>query len=68
MLRVVGNFGKQLHFFSDTSKTVNNIILSDTDKMLKAEKKVAKTFNDCFTNLTEKLKLKSITFNDRVKS
>ena len=40
-------------FFSDTNKTVNNIVLSDNDKMLKDEKKVAKTFNDYFTNLTE---------------
>ena len=40
-------------FFSDTSKTVNNIVLSDNGKMLKDEKKVAKTFNDYFTNLTE---------------
>ena len=51
-------------FFSDTNKTVNNIILSDNDKMLKDEKKVAKTLNDYFTNLTKKLKLKPITFND----
>ena len=55
-------------FFSDTSKTVNNIILSDNDKMLKDEKKVAKTLNDYFTNLTKKLKLKPITFNDTVNS
>ena len=55
-------------FFSDTSKTVNNIILSDNDKMLKDEKKVAKTLNDYFTNLTKKLKLKPITFNGTVNS
>ena len=55
-------------FFSDTSKTVNNIILSDNGKMLKDEKKVAKTLNDYFTNLTKKLKLKPITFNDTVNS
>ena len=55
-------------FFSDTSKTVNNIILSDNDKMLKDEKKVPKTLNDYFTNLTKKLKLKPITFNDTVNS
>ena len=51
-------------FFSDISKTINNIILSDSDKMLKYEKKVAKTINDYFTNLTKKLKLKPIMFND----
>ena len=33
-------------FFSDISNTVNNIILSDNGKMLKDEKKVAKTLND----------------------
>ena len=43
-------------FFCDTSKTVRNIILSDNDKMSKDEKKVAKTLNDYFTNLTKKLK------------
>ena len=53
-------------FFSDISKTVRNIILSDSDKMLKDEKKVAKTINDYFTNLTKKLKLKPMTFNDTV--
>ena len=55
-------------FFSDTSKTVNNIILNDNDKILKDEKKVAKTLNDYFTNLTKKLKLKPTTFNDTVNS
>ena len=40
--------------------------MSDSDKMLKDEKKVAKTINDYFTNLTKKLKLKPITFNDTV--
>ena len=34
--------------------------------MLKDEKKVAKVLNDYFTNLTKKLKLKSITFNDPI--
>ena len=55
-------------FFSDTSKTVNNIILSDNDKMLKDKKKVAKTLDDYFTNLTKTPKLKPITFNDTVNS
>ena len=55
-------------FFSDTSKTVNNIILSDNDKMLKDEKKIAKALNDYITNLTKKLKLKPTTFNDTVNS
>ena len=32
--------------------------------MLKDEKKVAKTLNYYFTNLTEKLKLKPVAFND----
>ena len=54
--------------FLDTSKTVNNIILGDNGKMLKDEKKVAKTLNYYFTNLTKKLKLKPITFNDTVSS
>ena len=36
--------------------------------MLKDEKKVAKTLNDYFTNLTKKLKLKPKTFNDTVDS
>ena len=53
-------------FFSDTSKTVNDIILSDNDKMLKDEKKAAKIFY--FTNLTKTLKLKPITFNDTINS
>ena len=34
--------------------------------MLNDEKKVAKTLNDYFTNLTKKLGLKHITFNDTV--
>ena len=34
--------------------------------MLKDEKKVAKVLNDYFTNLTKKLRLKSIIFNDPV--
>ena len=53
-------------FFSGTSKTVNDIILSDNDKMLKDEKQVDKALNYCFTNLTKKLKLKPITFTDTV--
>ena len=36
-------------FFTDSSKTANNIILSDNDKMLRDEKKVAKTLNDYIT-------------------
>ena len=36
--------------------------------MLKDEKKVAKTLNDYFTNLTKKLKLKPKTFNVTVKN
>ena len=36
--------------------------------MLKDEKKVAKTLNHYFTNLTKKLKLKPITFNSTVNS
>ena len=32
--------------------------------MLKDEKKTAKTFNDYFTNLTKKFKVKPITFVD----
>ena len=55
-------------FFSDTSKTVNNIILSDSGKMLKDEKKAAKTLNDYLTNLNKKLKLKPMTFNDTANS
>ena len=47
---------------------MNNIILSHNDKILKDEKKVAKTLNDYCTNLTKKLKLKPITFNDTVNS
>ena len=47
---------------------LNNIILSDNDKMFKDEKKVSKTLNDYFTNLIKKLKLKPITFNDTVNS
>ena len=53
-------------FFSDTSKTVNSIILCDNDKVLKYEKRVAKTLNDYFTNITKKLKLRSVHFNDTV--
>ena len=53
-------------FFSDTSKTVNNIVLSDNDKILKDEKKVAKTL--MIISPTKKLKLKPITFNDTVNS
>ena len=60
MLRIVGYFGQQLNH----SKTVNNIILSNNDKMLKDEKKAAKTLNDYFTNLTRKLKLKPTTLTD----
>lgn len=44
-------------FFSDKSQIVNNIILSDNDKIIKDKIKVAKTLNDYFTNLTKKLKL-----------
>ena len=33
MLRIVGDFGQQ--FFSYTSKSVNNLVLADNDKMLK---------------------------------
>ena len=36
--------------------------------MLKDQKKVAKTLNDYFSNLSKKLKLKSITFNETVNS
>ena len=36
--------------------------------MLKDEKNVAKTLNDYFTNLTKKLKLNPVTFNDTVNS
>ena len=55
-------------FFSDTSKTVYNIILSDNDKMLKDEEKAAKALIYYFTNLTKKLKLIVITCNDTVNS
>ena len=51
---------------NSSSRTVKNIILSDNDKILKNEKKVAEALNDYFTNLTKKLKLKPITFNDTV--
>ena len=34
--------------------------------MLKDEKKVAKTLNDYFTDLSKKVKLKPIIFNDTV--
>ena len=38
-------------FFSDTSKTVNNIIVSDNDdKILKDENIIAKTLNDYLIN------------------
>ena len=55
-------------FFPDTSKAVNNIILSDNDRMLKYEERVAKRLNDYFTNLTKKLKLKPINFYDTLDS
>ena len=55
-------------FFCDISNTVNNIILSDNDKMLKNKKKVAKTLNHYLTNLATKPKLKPIFFNDTVNS
>ena len=55
-------------FYSDTSKTVHNIILSDNDKMLKDEEKAAKALIYYFTNLTKKLKLIVITCNDTVNS
>ena len=55
-------------FYSDTSKTVYNIILSDNDKMLKDEEKAAKALIYYFTNLTKKLKLIVITCNDTVNS
>ena len=61
-LPAVNYYHKALH------TKVNNIILSHNDKFLKDENKVAKTLNDYFTNLTKKLKLKPITFNDTVNS
>ena len=54
--------------FSGISKTANNIVLSDNYKIFKDEKKVAKTLSDYFTSLTEKRKLKPVTFNDTVNS
>ena len=44
-------------FFTDTSKRVNNTNLSDNDKMLKDERKVAKTLNNYLQNLNKKPKL-----------
>ena len=44
-------------FFSDTIKTVNNIILSDNEKMFKDENKTAKTLNS-FENHTSTGKIK----------
>ena len=55
-------------FFSDSSKTLNNIVLSNNGKLLKDEKKAGTILNDYFPNLTKKLKLKPITFSDTVKS
>ena len=42
------------HFFCDKSKAVNSIILYGNGKLFKDEKKVAKTLNDYFINLTKK--------------
>ena len=56
-----------IKFFSDSSKTLNSIVLSDNGKLLKDEKKVGTILNDYLTKLTKKLKLKPIAFNDTVK-
>ena len=45
-------------FFTDKSKTYNNIILNENDKTIKDGKEIANKFNKYFANIIKKLNLK----------
>ena len=48
-------------FFTDKSKTCNNIILNENDNTIKDGKEIANKFNKYFTNIIKKLNLKKDT-------
>ena len=48
-------------FFTDESKTYNNIILNENDKTIKDGKEIANKFNKYFANVIKKLNLKKDT-------
>ena len=50
-------------FFTDKRKTTNNIILTEKNETLNANKKIFNTFNEYFTNITKGLNLRESTGN-----
>ena len=48
-------------FFTDKSKTCNNIILNENDNTIKDGKEIVNKFNKYFTNIIKKLNLKKDT-------
>ena len=48
-------------FFTDKSKTCDNIILNEKNKAIKDGKEIANIFNEYFANIIKKLNLKKDT-------
>ena len=55
-------------FFTDKSKTSNNIILTEKNKTLNSNKKISNTFNEYFTNIIQGLNLRESTGNINVEN
>ena len=47
-------------FFTEKSKTTNNIILTENNQTVREDRKICQIFNTYFTNITKDLKLRQV--------